>query len=121
MTSPLDEGWKTNGAGKRYNHKFGFGRLDVSRMVDKALKWKNVDRQRVCHGAAHNTTRFVESFQFYILSQVLDNWPDVVSSAVKRKPHRIKSPTFKNKYGTKANYSGRIYDNKNFMLDKRRE
>lgn len=60
VTSPLDEGWKTNGAGKLYNHKFGFGRLDVSRMVDKALKWKNVDKQRVCHGAAHNTTRFVE-------------------------------------------------------------
>lgn len=67
MTSPLDEGWKTNGAGKRYNHKFGFGRLDVSKMVDKALKWKNVDKQRVCHGAAHNTTRFVE-FLLILLS-----------------------------------------------------
>lgn len=64
VTSPLDEGWKTNGAGKRYNHKFGFGRLDVSKMVDKALKWKTVDKQRICHGAAHNTTRFVECFKF---------------------------------------------------------
>ena len=64
VTSPLDEGWKTNGAGKRYNHKFGFGRLDVSKMVDKALKWKNVDEQRICHGAAHNTSRFVEFFLF---------------------------------------------------------
>ena len=61
MTSPLDEGWKINGAGKRYNHKFGFGRLDVSKMVDKALKWKNVDKQRVCHGASHNKARFVKT------------------------------------------------------------
>ncbi|KAL9969268.1 hypothetical protein ACROYT_G021464 [Oculina patagonica] len=68
VTSPLDEGWKTNGAGKRYNHKFGFGRLDVSRMVDKALKWKNVDRQRICHGAAHNTTRFIPASGSLILS-----------------------------------------------------
>lgn len=60
LTSPLDEGWKINGAGKRYNRKFGFGRLDVSKMVNKALKWKNVDKQKVCHGAAHTTSRFVK-------------------------------------------------------------
>lgn len=59
VTSPLDEGWKINGAGKRYNRKFGFGRLDVSKMVDKVLKWNNVDKQRICHGAAHTTSRFV--------------------------------------------------------------
>ena len=60
VTSPLDEGWKINGAGKRYNRKFGFGRLDVNKMVHKALKWKNVDKQKVCHGAAHTTSRFVK-------------------------------------------------------------
>lgn len=59
ITSPLDEGWKINGAGKRYNRKFGFGRLDVSKMVNKALKWNNVDKQRICHGAAHTASRFV--------------------------------------------------------------
>ena len=60
VTSPLDEGWKTNGAGKRYNHKFGFGRLDVSKMVNKALTWKNVEKQRICHGAEHSKKRFVK-------------------------------------------------------------
>ncbi|XP_068698846.1 uncharacterized protein [Montipora foliosa] len=59
ITSPLDEGWKINGAGKRYNRKFGFGRLDVSKMVIKALSWKKIDRQRLCHGATHTTTRFI--------------------------------------------------------------
>ena len=60
VTSPLDEGWTTNGAGKRFNHKFGFGRLDVNRMVEKALVWKNVGAQRTCHGVVHNTTRSVD-------------------------------------------------------------
>ena len=76
-----------NGAGKRCNHKFGFGRLDVSKMaerrldvskmagrrldvskmVDKVLKWKNVDKQRVYHGSVkkkksvHNEARFVKT------------------------------------------------------------
>lgn len=60
VTSPLDEGWKTNGAGKRYNHKFGFGRLDVNKMVETALRWKNVNRQRICHGASHSNKRSVD-------------------------------------------------------------
>jgi len=59
MTSPLDEGWKINGAGKRYNRKFGFGRLDVSKMVEKARKWKTADKQKICHGATHTISRFV--------------------------------------------------------------
>lgn len=48
MTSPLDEGWRRNGAGKWFNQKFGFGRMDASAMVDKALKWTNVNSQRGC-------------------------------------------------------------------------
>lgn len=47
-TSPLDEGWKTNGAGKQFNHKFGFGRMDALAMVKAALKWKNVPPQHTC-------------------------------------------------------------------------
>ena len=58
MTSRLDEGWKVNGAGKRFNHKFGFGRLDVGKMVEKALTWKNVGKQRTCYGASHDTKRY---------------------------------------------------------------
>lgn len=38
-TSPLDDGWKVNGAGFHFNHKFGFGRLDATAMVNKAGEW----------------------------------------------------------------------------------
>eukprot|EP00111_Clytia_hemisphaerica_P007554 TCONS_00021941-protein len=50
MTSPLDEGWRRNGAGKWFNQKFGFGRLDASAMVDRANNWRNVGEQRACWG-----------------------------------------------------------------------
>lgn len=50
MTSPLDEGWRRNGAGKWFNQKFGFGRMDASQLVSKAKTWDNVAEQRKCWG-----------------------------------------------------------------------
>ena len=50
MTSPLDEGWRRNGAGKWFNQKFGFGRMDASQMIDRASQWDNVPEQRKCWG-----------------------------------------------------------------------
>ncbi|KII65078.1 PC3-like endoprotease variant A [Thelohanellus kitauei] len=50
VTSPMDDGWKTNGAGLHYNHKFGFGRLVASTIVEMAKTWKNVSPQRECIG-----------------------------------------------------------------------
>ncbi|XP_065649727.1 PC3-like endoprotease variant B isoform X2 [Hydra vulgaris] len=52
ITSPVDEGWKRNGAGYHYNHKFGFGRLDAEAMVNAALTWVNLPQQRKCTAAA---------------------------------------------------------------------
>ena len=49
LTSPFDAGWLKNGAGHRYNHKFGFGVLNAEKLVAKALKWKNVGKQHACH------------------------------------------------------------------------
>ena len=48
MTSPLDEGWRRNGAGKWFNQKFGFGRMDAASMVEKADTWSNVAEHRMC-------------------------------------------------------------------------
>ncbi|EDO38852.1 predicted protein, partial [Nematostella vectensis] len=55
MTSPVDDGWRTNGAGLHFNHKFGFGRLDADAMVEKSRVWKNVPVQRTCTGASSVT------------------------------------------------------------------
>ena len=41
---PLSEnaGWQTNGAGLRYNSRFGFGIMDAGAMVAAAEEWVNV-------------------------------------------------------------------------------
>lgn len=52
ITSPVDEGWKRNGAGFHFNHKFGFGRLDANAMVEAAKSWVNLPPQRKCTAAS---------------------------------------------------------------------
>jgi len=52
ITSPVDEGWKRNGAGFHFNHKFGFGRLDANAMVEAAKTWVNLPPQRKCTAAS---------------------------------------------------------------------
>ncbi len=49
LTSPLDPGWRKNGVGRRYNEKFGFGVLNALKLVNKALSWKTVGTQHICH------------------------------------------------------------------------
>ena len=64
VTSPVDEGWVSNGAGFHFNHKFGFGRLDASRMVTLAKSWKNVPKQRKCQGPSSSSPQYVEYFLY---------------------------------------------------------
>ena len=47
-TSECDPGWRRNGAGNLFNHKFGFGRIDANAMVTAAQKWKRVPEQHTC-------------------------------------------------------------------------
>ena len=49
-----EEGWTLNGAGLHVNHRFGFGVIDVGRMVEKAQEWTNVGPQKRCEVAADN-------------------------------------------------------------------
>lgn len=58
VTSPMDDGWKTNGAGLHYNHKFGFGRLVASNIVEMAKTWKNVGVQRECVAFSDKNKRY---------------------------------------------------------------
>ncbi|CAB4038405.1 PC3-like endoprotease variant A, partial [Paramuricea clavata] len=69
MTSPVDEGWMKNGAGKHFNHKFGFGRMDAAKMVERVKTWTNVGPHKTCVGQVFDKQRDVPSagsmeFQF---------------------------------------------------------
>ena len=47
--SPLKSGgWKTNGAGLKFSHKFGFGAVDAEAMVTRARNWISVPAQQSC-------------------------------------------------------------------------
>ena len=50
LVSPKDTDWITNKAGHKINPKFGFGALDVGRLVGmaKAKNWKTSASQRIC-------------------------------------------------------------------------
>ena len=48
--SPLKSsgGWKTNSAGLKFSHKFGFGAVDAEAMVTRARNWIPVPAQQSC-------------------------------------------------------------------------
>ena len=47
----LENGWQTNGVGRQYSHKFGYGLMDADEMVELASVWPGVGRQRICETA----------------------------------------------------------------------
>eukprot|EP00794_Sanderia_malayensis_P007060 gene7061-7854_t len=50
-----------NGVGRSYNPKFGFGVLNALHLVNKALTWKNVGAQHVCHFRVNMNNRDIPS------------------------------------------------------------
>ena len=40
--------WITNGAGHQFSHRFGFGVLDASAIVNRALNWVAVPKRLNC-------------------------------------------------------------------------
>jgi len=46
-----ESGWLTNGRGRQYNHKFGYGLIDTGAMVELAEKWRNVPLQHICQSS----------------------------------------------------------------------
>jgi len=50
-----EKGWLTNGRGRQYNHKFGYGLMDTGALVELAEKWRNVPLQHICQSAVMKT------------------------------------------------------------------
>ena len=45
---PSDSKWMRNGVGLKYSHKFGFGLMDASALVNRARYWTNVPERQNC-------------------------------------------------------------------------
>ncbi|XP_061483725.1 proprotein convertase subtilisin/kexin type 5 isoform X1 [Rhineura floridana] len=52
--------WKTNGAGYKVSHLYGFGLMDAEAMVTEAEKWTTVPPQHVC---VENTDRQIKTIR----------------------------------------------------------
>ena len=49
-----EDGWFTNGVGRQFSHKFGYGLMDASALVDAALDWPGISPQQECISAVMN-------------------------------------------------------------------
>ncbi|XP_070619575.1 proprotein convertase subtilisin/kexin type 6 [Erythrolamprus reginae] len=50
--------WKTNGAGRRVSHLYGFGLVDAESLVVEAKRWKTVPAQHICVGTSNKKPWF---------------------------------------------------------------
>ncbi|KAM9765973.1 proprotein convertase subtilisin/kexin type 6 isoform 1-T2 [Menidia menidia] len=55
--------WKTNAAGHRVSHLYGFGLVDAEAMVLEATKWRTVPPQHVCSDTPERRTRHIHPGQ----------------------------------------------------------
>uniref|UniRef100_H3APJ9 Proprotein convertase subtilisin/kexin type 5b n=1 Tax=Latimeria chalumnae TaxID=7897 RepID=H3APJ9_LATCH len=51
--------WKTNAAGYKVSHLYGFGLMDAEAMVKEAERWKTVPRQHICVENTDRQTRII--------------------------------------------------------------
>ncbi|XP_035019066.1 proprotein convertase subtilisin/kexin type 6 [Hippoglossus stenolepis] len=55
--------WKTNAAGHRVSHLYGFGLVDAEAMVVEASKWRTVPPQHTCSQRLVRATRYIHAGQ----------------------------------------------------------
>ncbi|KAI3376782.1 hypothetical protein L3Q82_000381 [Scortum barcoo] len=55
--------WKTNGAGHRVSHLYGFGLVDAEAMVLEATKWRTVPPQHTCSQIPERHARYIHAGQ----------------------------------------------------------
>ncbi|XP_013775732.1 furin-like protease 2 [Limulus polyphemus] len=60
---PLSDepGWSTNGVGRKFSHKFGYGLMDAAAMVQLAKQWKTVPAQHFCQTQSFHEKRIIPS------------------------------------------------------------
>ncbi|XP_058257113.1 proprotein convertase subtilisin/kexin type 6 isoform X1 [Hemibagrus wyckioides] len=55
--------WKTNAAGHKVSHLYGFGLVDAEAMVVEAKKWRSVPPQHTCTNISDRRTRYIRPEQ----------------------------------------------------------
>ncbi|KAF7648556.1 hypothetical protein LDENG_00155090 [Lucifuga dentata] len=55
--------WKTNAAGHRVSHLYGFGLVDAEAMVVEAKNWRRIPPQHTCTRTPERSTRYIHAGQ----------------------------------------------------------
>lgn len=73
-SEPLEKenGWIINGVKRKVSHKFGYGLMDASAMVNLAEKWTNVPAQHICKSREIIEERPIEGSVGYTLQVHMD-------------------------------------------------
>ncbi|CAH2087558.1 unnamed protein product [Euphydryas editha] len=71
---PLEKetGWIVNGVKRKVSHKFGYGLMDATEMVNLAEQWISVPPQHICKSQEINEDKPIESSYGYALSVHMD-------------------------------------------------
>ncbi|XP_047532266.1 furin-like protease 2 isoform X1 [Vanessa atalanta] len=73
-SQPLEKenGWIVNGIKRKVSHKFGYGLMDATEMVNLAEQWVSVPPQHICKSQEINEDKPIESSYGYTLSVHMD-------------------------------------------------
>lgn len=71
---PLEKesGWIVNGVKRKVSHKFGYGLMDASEMVNLAEQWVTVPPQHICKSQEINEDKPIDPSYSYTLSVHMD-------------------------------------------------
>ncbi|XP_020794431.1 proprotein convertase subtilisin/kexin type 6 isoform X1 [Boleophthalmus pectinirostris] len=83
--------WKTNAAGLRVSHLYGFGLVDAEAMVQEASKWRTVPPQRTCTHKPLRPNSYIHAGQTLNSSTVSSGCSDEADREVKFLEHVVVS------------------------------
>uniref|UniRef100_T1IMB0 furin n=1 Tax=Strigamia maritima TaxID=126957 RepID=T1IMB0_STRMM len=79
-----EEGWVTNGVKRKVSHKFGYGLMDATAMVNLAEQWISVPNQHICETEEDKHPRTIprsmgDNLEIYMNTDACWNSPNVVN------------------------------------------
>lgn len=82
-----DGNWQHGALGKRYSHRYGYGKLDAYRIVDMARSWTNVNPQSWYYSNEEVTDQFTNSTDTTLESTIEITDMDLSDANLKRVEH----------------------------------
>lgn len=82
-----DPDWVTTANGKKYNHKYGYGKLDAYTLVHAAKEFKKVKKQTWFHSAIHKSDAEIPTGKAGITSSITITKEQLASASFGRLEH----------------------------------